>query len=200
MTTEDVKFSYERIADPALASPWAYQFEQLDHVEVVDERNGIIHLKNPVPADLRGQPALLWRPHHLEGRRPKRQAASSPPRCRRPAALMLFTSWEQKQKVTLTANPDWPGPKPDFGKVEIYVVADDQAAQLAYEANAFDYTKVAIAATEAVPTTQPAPQHETDRGAVDALPVAEHQHARARACRTRASARRCSTASTSARS
>ena len=67
VTAEDVKFSYERIADPNMASPWAYQFEQLDHVEVVDARNGIIHLKNPYQPIFVRQPALLWRPHHLEG-------------------------------------------------------------------------------------------------------------------------------------
>ena len=46
--------------------------------------------------------------------------------------------------------------KPDFGKVEIYVVADDQAAQLAYEADAFDYTIVPISATKAVKANPPA--------------------------------------------
>ena len=45
VTTEDVKFSFERIAGSD--SAWAYQFEHLDHVEVVDARNGIIHLKQP---------------------------------------------------------------------------------------------------------------------------------------------------------
>jgi peptide/nickel transport system substrate-binding protein len=66
-----------------------------------------------------------------------------------------FSDWQQKQKVTLTANPDWPGPKPDFAKVEIYIVTDDQAAQLAYEADAFDYTKIAISATKAVKENPP---------------------------------------------
>src|SRR5690606_19427035 len=42
VTAEDVKFSFERIAGSD--SPWAYQFEKLDHVEVVDARSGIIHL------------------------------------------------------------------------------------------------------------------------------------------------------------
>jgi peptide/nickel transport system substrate-binding protein len=37
MTAEDVKFSYERILDPALKSPEKGQWEQLDHVEIVDK-------------------------------------------------------------------------------------------------------------------------------------------------------------------
>src|SRR4029078_3637064 len=38
VTPEDVKYSFERIANPANESPWKYQFEKLDHVEVKDER------------------------------------------------------------------------------------------------------------------------------------------------------------------
>jgi len=155
VTSEDVKFSYERIADPKLSSPWAYQFEKLDRVEVVDAKSGIIHLKDPY------QPifvtSLPYYGGHIISRAGTEKAGgkftTEPPATCGP---YLFSKWEQKQKVTLTANPDWPGPKPDFGKVEIYIVADDQAAQLAYEADAFDYTKIAISATKAVKASPPA--------------------------------------------
>jgi len=60
----------------------------------------------------------------------------------------LIDKWEPKQKMTFKANPDWPGPKPEFGSVEIAIVEDDQAAQLAYEAKAFDYCRVSAAAAK----------------------------------------------------
>lgn len=155
VTADDVKFSFERIADKKLSSPWAYQFEKLDHVEVVDARNGIIHLKDPY------QPifvtSLPYYGGHIISRAGTEKAGgkftTEPPATCGP---YVFSDWQQKQKVTLTANPDWPGPKPEFGKVEIYIVADDQAAQLAYEANAFDYTKIAITAAKAVKASPPA--------------------------------------------
>jgi peptide/nickel transport system substrate-binding protein len=155
VTAEDVKFSYERIASPDTASPWAYQFEQLDHVEVVDARNGIIHLKNPY------QPifvvSLPYYGGHIISKAGTEKAGgkftTEPPAVCGP---YLFTDWQQKQKLTLEANPDWPGPKPAFPKVEIYIVPDDQAAQLAYEADAFDYTKLAISASKAVKASPPA--------------------------------------------
>jgi peptide/nickel transport system substrate-binding protein len=154
VTAEDVKFSFERIADPAMASPWAYQFEKLDHVKVVDARSGLIHLKEPY------QPIFVILPYyggHIISKAATEKAGgkftTEPPATCGP---YLFAEWQQKQKVTLTANPDWPGPKPDFGKVEIYIVADDQAAQLAYEADSFDYTKIAIAATKGVKANPPA--------------------------------------------
>lgn len=149
VTAEDVKFSYERIANPDNASPWAYQFEQLDRVEVVDARSGIIHLKNPY------QPifvvSLPYYGGHIVSKAATEKAGGKfttevPASC----GPYVFADWQQKQKVTLKANPDWPGPKPAYGTVEIYVVADDQAAQLAYEANAFDYTKLATAASKTV--------------------------------------------------
>lgn len=149
VTADDVKFSYERIADPELASPWAYQFEQLDRVEVLDKLSGVLHLKNPY------QPifvsSLPYYGGHILSRNAVEKAGgkftTEPPASCGP---YVFSDWQQKQKVTLDANPDWPGPKPDFSKVEIYIVTDDQAAQLAYEADAFDYTKIATSSAKAV--------------------------------------------------
>ena len=57
--------------------------------------------------------------------------------------------------MTLTANPDWPGPKSDFSTIEIYIVTDDQAAQLAYEADAFDFTRIAVSAAKQVKANMP---------------------------------------------
>ena len=57
--------------------------------------------------------------------------------------------------MTLTANPDWPGPKSDFSTIEIYIVTDDQAAQLAYEADAFDFTRLAVSAAKQVKANMP---------------------------------------------
>jgi len=154
VTAEDVKFSYERIADPALASPWAYQFEKLDRVEVLDARSGIIHLKSPyAPIYVTSLP---YYGGHIVCKAGVEQAGGkftteAPATC----GPYVFADWQQKQKLTLTANPDWPGPKPAFPKVEIYIVPDDQAAQLAYEAEAFDFTKIQIASTKAVKASPP---------------------------------------------
>ena len=46
MTAEDVKFSLERIADPAMESPYAGDWGALKSVEVKDRLSGLIHLKN----------------------------------------------------------------------------------------------------------------------------------------------------------
>jgi len=50
MAAEDVKFSFERIIDPATESTNKPDMEQLSHVEVTGEREGVIVLKEPFAA------------------------------------------------------------------------------------------------------------------------------------------------------
>jgi peptide/nickel transport system substrate-binding protein len=147
VTPEDVKYSFERIADPKNESPWKYQFEKLDKVEVKDERTGIIRLKEPY------QPiwlaSLPYYGGHIVCKVAVEKAGGKytteiPAQC----GPYLLDRWEPKQKMSFKANPDWPGPKPDFGRVEVSIVEDDQAAQLAYEAKAFDYCRVSAAAAK----------------------------------------------------
>ena len=155
VTANDVKFSYERIKNPDMASPWAYQFEKLDRVEVVDDLTGIIHLTEPYPPIY--VTTLPYYGGHIISRAGTEsvggQYTTEPPAMCGP---YLLTGWEQKQKVTMTANPDWPGPKPVFSTVEVYIVEDDQAAQLAYEAGSFDYTRIAVGAAKATQAAMPA--------------------------------------------
>ena len=47
MSAEDVKYSFERIADPANKSPYKGDWGTLDHVEVTGKLTGVIHLKEP---------------------------------------------------------------------------------------------------------------------------------------------------------
>src|ERR1700730_11306191 len=45
LTAEDVKYSFERIADPAMKSPYKGDWATLDRVEVKGPLEGVIHLK-----------------------------------------------------------------------------------------------------------------------------------------------------------
>ncbi len=152
VTTADVKFSFERIAGSD--SAWAYQFEKLKEVEIIDERNGVIHLTEPfAPFPVI---ALPYYGGHIVCKAAVEAVGGSytteiPAQC----GPFLFDSWEQGQKVTLKANPDWKGEKPVFQTVEIYIVTDDQAAQLAFEADAFDFTKVAVSAANQLKASMP---------------------------------------------
>ena len=153
VTAEDVKFSFERIAGSD--SAWAYQFEHLDHVEVVDERSGIIHLAQAFkPLEII---ALPYYGGHIVSKAAVEAAGGSyttemPAQC----GPYLFDSWEQNQKITLRANPDWTGEAQEFQVIEFHIVSDDQAALLAYEADAYDFTRLAANAVRQVKTAMPA--------------------------------------------
>ena len=64
LTAEDVKYSYERIADPKNEAPWKDKWKALDHVEVKDKYSGTIVLKEPF-APLFRHHALRWSGQHL---------------------------------------------------------------------------------------------------------------------------------------
>ncbi len=152
VTAADVKFSFERIAGSD--SAWAYQFEKLKEVEVIDDRNGIIHLTEAfAPFTVI---ALPYYGGHIVCQKAVEAVGGSytteiPAQC----GPYMFDSWEQNQKVTLVANPAWTGEAPAFARVEFYIVTDDQAAQLAYEADAFDFTRVAVGAAAQLKSAMP---------------------------------------------
>jgi len=153
VTTADVKYSYERIAGSD--SAWAYQFEKLREVEIIDDRNGIIHLTDAFAPFL--VIALPYYGGHIVCKAAVEAAGGAytteiPAQC----GPYLFAAWEQNQKITLKANPDWTGPKPDFATIEFYIVSDDQAAQLAYEADAYDFTRLAVSAVDQIKAAMPA--------------------------------------------
>lgn len=153
VTADDVKFSFERIAGSD--SPWAYQFEKLREVEVIDARSGLIHLTEPfAPFTVI---ALPYYGGHIVCRKAVEAVGGSfttelPAQC----GPYLFDSWEQGQKVTLKANPAWTGEKPNWETIEVYIVADDQAALLAYEADSYDFTRVAVSAATTLRGALPA--------------------------------------------
>ena len=153
VTTADVKFSFERIAGSD--SPWAYQFDKLKEVEIVDARSGIIHLTEAFA------PFTLIALPYYGGQivcKAATEAAGGSFTTQMPAECgpYLFDSWEQNQKVTLKANPDWSGEPVAFQTIEFYIVGDAQAALLAYEADAFDFSRIDIAALRNLRDTMPA--------------------------------------------
>jgi peptide/nickel transport system substrate-binding protein len=143
VTAEDVKFSFERVKDPANASAWAYAFDAMDSVEVTGERTGIIKLKAPS--------APFWTttlPYYM-GRIVSKKAVEKvggkfttevPASC----GPYVIEKWTPKQSLVLALNPAWKGPAPAFAKVRFEIVTDDDAAALAYESKAIDYAKISL--------------------------------------------------------
>jgi peptide/nickel transport system substrate-binding protein len=154
MTADDVKFSYERIADPGQASEYRDDFAALDHVEVVDRYSGVIVLKEPF--------APLWTSTLpsasgcIVSRKAVMQAGgrftTQPPAT---AGPYLIEEWQPKQRLTLARNPDWPGAAAGFEKIRILPIEDEKAAEIAFEAGELDFTAISVSSIPSYRTAPP---------------------------------------------
>jgi peptide/nickel transport system substrate-binding protein len=143
MTADDVKFSYERIADPGQASEYRDDFAALVRVEVVDRYTGVIVLKEPF--------APLWTSTLpsasgcILSRKAVEQAGGrftvEPPAT---AGPYLIEDWQPKQHLTLARNPDWRGDAAGFEKIRILPIEDEKAAEIAFAAGELDYTAISV--------------------------------------------------------
>jgi peptide/nickel transport system substrate-binding protein len=141
VTAEDVKFSFERIADPRQHSPWFYVWSALDHVEVTGVRTGIIHLKRDYAPVWRA--ALPSWAGHIVCKRAV-MAAGGRYATRVPAACgpYVVAQWLPKRRIRLAPNPAWSGPRPPLPELDLVIVEDTGAAELAFEAGELDITDI----------------------------------------------------------
>ncbi|MBB3772174.1 peptide/nickel transport system substrate-binding protein [Angulomicrobium tetraedrale] len=143
VTAEDVKYSFERVANPANGSAWAYAFDALREVEVTGTRTGIIHLKAPsAPFPATSLPYYMG---HIVCKKAV-EAAGGKFTTEVPASAgpYLIDKWVPKQSVALTLNPAWKGEPPAFPRVQFQIITDDEAAALAYESRATHYSRISL--------------------------------------------------------
>jgi len=143
VTTEDVKYSYERMIDPELDAAYADDWATLDHVEIIDKYRGKIILKEPF--------APLWTS--------TMPVSSGTIICKKyveeigyeafatdiiGSGPYLFVEWRPQEKVLLKKNPDYFGEEPYWDEIHLIPIDDDKAAEIALEAGDLDWTRIAI--------------------------------------------------------
>ena len=147
VTTEDVKFSYERFLDPNLKSSYKDDWATLDKVEIVDKYRGKIILKQPF--------APLWKT--------TLPVASGDIMCKKfveQAGLdkiktdlvgcgpYSFVEWKPKERVVIKRNPNYFGKPAPFDEIHFLPIDDDKAAEVALEAGEIDWGRIAIGSIE----------------------------------------------------
>lgn len=142
LTAEDVKFSFERMPN----TDWGTRWSSLDHVEVADRYSGTIVLKSPDVAiwmiALAFDSGFILPKSKVE-KLPDQKFTTPLPAQLGPYRL---TEWVPKQKIVLKADPAWAGTKPYFKEVQLLVVGDTKAGELALQANE-------VAAADLLPET-----------------------------------------------
>jgi len=156
VTAEDVKYSYERIGNPANESAYKIDWELLDHVEITDTYSGVIVMKQPS--------APLWTTS-LPGRsgcivcKAAREGAGGGKFSTDPIATSgpyMIKDWQPNQKLVLARNPDWNGEAYEFDEIHIIPVTDEKAAEVAFEAGELDAAFVSISSIPLLKDNVPA--------------------------------------------
>jgi peptide/nickel transport system substrate-binding protein len=143
VTAEDVKYSFERIADPANKAPWKPKWEALQEVQITDKLSGVIVLKEPFAPLIyttlcNGTGAIVCK-KAVEAKGGK-FTSEFPAQ----AGPYLIKQWQPKQYLDLARNPDWKGPAGEYESVRIVFIEDEKPAEAAFEAGELDQTGISL--------------------------------------------------------
>ena len=123
VTADDVKFTYEKLVDPNVHTPYSSSYELIESVDVVDARTVRIHYKEPFAPALESWmmgiiPKHLLAPEDLNTTKYLRQPMGTGP--------YRFTRWKTGELIELRANPDYFEHRPYIDRY-LYRIIPDQA-------------------------------------------------------------------------
>ena len=155
MTTEDVKYSFERIANPEFKSPYQGDWSFLKEVQVVDSHSGVIVLTEPYAPLF--TTTLPWGAGNIVCKKAT-EAVGGTYTGEVPASSGMFTlkEWRPNDRIVLVRNEAYYGEPSPFDEVEVIPIGDDKTAELAFEAGDIDYTNVAVSSIERLEGALPA--------------------------------------------
>lgn len=147
LTTEDVKYSFERFIDPDLDAAYADDWATLDRVEVIDKYNGIIHLKEPfaplwnstLPVGSGTIISKEWVEEVGVEEFATNIIGTGP---------YMFDEWRPQEMVILKKNPDYWGEEPAWDEIRLIPIEEDKSAEVALEAGDLDFSLISIGAIE----------------------------------------------------
>lgn len=128
-TSEDVLFTYQKLVDPGIKTPFSSNFQLVSKVEAPDPYTVIIKYKEPFAPALESWGMGIL-PKHILGT----MKADELNKCdfnRSPIGTgpYKFKEWQTGQKVILESNPDYFDGRPYIDKY-IYQIIPDQSVQL----------------------------------------------------------------------
>ena len=123
VTAEDVRFTYERLVDPAVRTPYSSAYELVESVEVVYPLTVRIRYREPFAPALESWMMGILPKHLLDG-----EDLNTTRYLREPVGTgpYRFKRWETGQLIELWANPDYFEHRPHIDRY-LYRVIPDQA-------------------------------------------------------------------------
>ncbi len=143
MTAEDVKFSFERIIDPAANCPEKNQWAALDHVEVVDPYTVKLVLKNPMvtlfTSLLPMNTGMIVSKKAVE-KMGQAQFGKNPVG----TGPYELVSWKPKAHVKFSAFKDYFGEKPHIENISFLPIVEDSTCETALKTGELDVARSAM--------------------------------------------------------
>ncbi|MCI2393797.1 ABC transporter substrate-binding protein [Aliiroseovarius sediminis] len=143
MTAEDAKYSFERIANPELNSPYMEDWATLDHVEVTGKYTGVIVLTQPfaplLTTTLPGVSGVILPKAAIEdagGRFSVQPPCFSGP--------YRIKDWQPKTRLILERNPDWTLTDAPYEELHLIPIEDPKTAELGFEAGDLDFSEISV--------------------------------------------------------
>jgi peptide/nickel transport system substrate-binding protein len=147
LTTDDVKFSYERFRDPNLKAAYADDFASLDHVEIINKYEGALIFKQPQATlwtvVLPMTSGLIMSKKYVEEvglDKIKTDPIGTGP--------YILAEWKPAEKITLKRNPDYWGTPPYYDEIQLFPISDDKSAEIALRAGELDFSPISLASTD----------------------------------------------------
>jgi len=147
MTAEDVKFSYERIADPATESYYQIDWDTLDHVEVTGKYTGQIILKEPF-APLWNSTLPLVSSWVISKKAMEDMGMEGFAVHPIGTGPYEFVEWVPNQRVVLKRFADYWGDAPEWDELQFLPIVEDSAAEIALETGEIDFASVSAASVD----------------------------------------------------
>lgn len=122
-TARDVEFTYKRLIDPDVKTPYSGDFERVKSLEVLDDYAVKVTYKEPFSPGLSSWGMWIMPKHILENEDLSNTKFSRAPIGTGP---YKFKEWKSGEKIVLVANPDYFEGRP-YIDIYIYRIIPDQA-------------------------------------------------------------------------
>src|SRR3989338_5000673 len=122
-TAQDVLFTYQKLIDPNVRTPFSSSYELIESVEVLDERTVRIRYREPFAPALESWMMGIIPKHLLE-----QEDLNTATFLRRPVGTgpYRFKRWKTGELIELTASPDYFEHRPHIDRY-LYRIIPDQA-------------------------------------------------------------------------
>ncbi len=123
VTAADVQFTYEKLVDPNVRTPFSSDYELVDAVDILDDRTVRVRYREPFAPALESWMMGIIPKHLLQ-----REDLNTTAFLRQPVGCgpYRFVRWKTGELIELTANPDYFEHRPSIDRY-LYRVIPDQA-------------------------------------------------------------------------